>query len=91
MSFSLPYLYSLARLSICLKMPETTLWVHFLTRGPANPCAYNNTLLNCFPGSCRTSPFISNSKRVARTSLEFNPLVSTMPSMARGFSRLERS
>jgi hypothetical protein len=35
--------------------------------------SYSITLLNCLPGSCRTTPFISRSKSVARTSEEFKP------------------
>ena len=38
---------------------------------------YNNTLQNCFPGNCRTIPFISSVNRVARTSEEFKPERST--------------
>jgi hypothetical protein len=30
-------------------------------------CFYSNTLLNSLPGDCRTMPFISSSKSLART------------------------
>src|ERR1700688_397217 len=43
--------------------------------------SYNITLLNCLPGSCRTTPFISRSKSVARTSEEFKPEFSSSSSM----------
>jgi len=36
-------------------------------------CLYSKTLLNCLPGNCRITPFISRSKSVARTSEEFKP------------------
>jgi hypothetical protein len=49
---------------------------------------YNNILLNCFPGNCRTNPFISRSNSVAKTSEEFNPVRSTMSSIGRGSSEL---
>jgi hypothetical protein len=45
---------------------------------------YSKTLLNCFPGGCRTMPLISRSKSVARTSEEFKPERSTMPSIGSG-------
>jgi hypothetical protein len=38
-------------------------------------------LAELLPGSCRTMPFISRSKRVARSSEEFKPDRSTMSSM----------
>jgi hypothetical protein len=50
---------------------------------------YNNTFLNCLPGSCPTMPFISKLKRLARTSLEFNPLFSTRSSTRRGSPALD--
>ena len=52
---------------------------------------YNNTLLNCFPGICRTIPFISRSKRVARTSEEFKPDRSTMSSICTASSEFNNS
>ena len=47
---------------------------------------YRRTFANCFPGSCLTIPFISRSKRVARTSDEFKPDRSTMSSICTGWS-----
>jgi len=49
-------------------------------------CRYNSTLRNCFPGNCRIMPFISKSKRVARTPEEFKPEDSTMSSICLGAS-----
>jgi hypothetical protein len=41
---------------------------------------YHHSLANGFPGYRRMMPFLSKSKSVARTSLEFNPLISTSSS-----------
>jgi hypothetical protein len=43
--------------------------------------SYNSTLLKSLPGSCRTKPFISRSKSVARTSEEFKAVFSTRSSI----------
>jgi hypothetical protein len=92
-SFSLPYMICRFPLEpSCLsKMLPTGIKLHFVCTRRAKLILYNKTLLNCFPGNCRTIPRISKSKSVARTSLEFKPLVSTRSSICRDSSALNSS
>src|SRR5262249_14435041 len=69
-------------------MRQTAVWIHLPLNRRANSNIYNKTLPNCFPGICRTIPFISRSKSVARTSDEFKPELSTMSSIGFGSSTL---
>lgn len=84
------YMRSAAYSLDCIQMLPASFRVHRFLGGRAWP-RYNKTLLNCFPGNCRTILFISKLKSVARTSLEFKPLVSTIASMCLDSSALKSS
>jgi len=75
-SFSLPYICILTHSSLldcrCFRLPFGC-----ISSFGQGLNLYSKTLQNGFPGNCRSMPFLSKLKSVARTSLEFNPVVST--------------